>query len=500
MALSFPRFGHPAVAWVALVPLAVALAGWRGAPGRAAPPPLTRAVVLGLAAGFVYFIGTVYWTGLVVATFGGLPAPLAVLATTLLAAYLAMFPAAAALLTAVTIARAGVAGVWVLPLAWTGLEWLRGVLFGGFPWVPLGNSQVTVLPVVQVASLFGVYGLSLLVATVNTAVAAALVQSGRRRAAAMGAAGLVVVATAGWGAWRLADGSLLRQGTPLRVGLVQGNVAQQDKWDPREAYRIFTTHLAMTRLAARQGAEAVLWPESSTPFTFEHDPRGDRMLRDLAREIGIPILFGSNQVEQGDPDRYYNAAFLLAPDGGTAAVYRKMRLVPFGEYVPLGNWLSFFPPLVQTLAGFAPFTAGDAVVLLPVGGHRLSTAICYEVVYPALVRQAVLEGSELLTTITNDAWYGSTSAPHQHFEQAAMRAIENGRYLARAANTGISGVIDPYGRVVARSGLFETTVVMGEVRPIRALTVYARIGDLVAELSVLLTLVALGAALWRRPW
>ena len=188
-------------------------------------------------------------------------------------------------------------------------------------------------------------------------------------------------------------------------------------------------------------------------------------MRDLAREVSVPILFGSDQAVidrvrlQADQPRrsskHYNAAFQLAPDGTTSAVYRKIHLVPFGEFVPLADWLTVFPPLVQTLAGFAPFSPGDSMVVLPVGRHRASTAICYEVVYPSLVREAVLGGSELLTTITNDAWYGHSSAPFQHFAMASMRAIEHGRYMARAANTGISGVIDPYGRVVAQSAIFE---------------------------------------------
>jgi apolipoprotein N-acyltransferase len=134
-----------------------------------------------------------------------------------------------------------------------------------------------------------------------------------------------------------------------------------------------------------------------------------------------------------------------------------------------------------------------------VDGRMASTAICYEVVYPHLIRQAVLEGSELLTTVTNDAWYGTSSAPHQHYALASMRAIEQGRYLARAANTGISGIIDPYGREVARGELSDTTVVTGEVRFIRSRTVYARIGDVVPQMAVLITLLGLAAALWRRP-
>jgi apolipoprotein N-acyltransferase len=171
-------------------------------------------------------------------------------------------------------------------------------------------------------------------------------------------------------------------------------------------------------------------------------------------------------------------------------------LVPFGEYVPFGSLLTFVGPLIEAVSAFSP---GDRVTMMPVDGHMATTAICYEVVYPHLIRRGVLQGSELLTTVTNDAWYGDSSAAFQHFELAAMRSIEQGRYLARAANTGISGIVDPYGRVLARTGLFETTTVVGEVRFLQERTVYATIGDLPAQLAVLLTLVGLGVAILRAP-
>jgi apolipoprotein N-acyltransferase len=456
-------------------------------------PPL-RAFLIGLVAGLVYFVGTVYWTSTVVAVYGQLATPVAIVAMLLLAAYLALYPAFAALATSLLIARAGVGGVFFAPAAWVATEFLRGYLFGGFPWVPLGNSQVTVLPVAQLASILGVYGLSALVALVNAGIAYALLTTGRRRIQSVAAVALVLGAVAGWGTWRIADSSHTREGTPIRVGLVQGNIEQELKWRRDQARRIFTTYVAMTRDVVRRGAQYVIWPESSTPFTFEGDPEGERAMRALAREVNVPILFGSDQAligAGGVVERHYNAAFQLAPDGMTSAVYRKIHLVPFGEFVPLADWLTFFPPLVQTLAGFAPFTPGDSMIMLPVGQHRASTAICYEVVYPSLVRDAVTGGSELLTTITNDAWYGHSSAPFQHFEMAAMRAIEHGRYMARAANTGISGVVDPYGRVVSRSAIFEEVGLVEEVRFLTARTVYTAIGDVVAYTAMAIVVLAL---------
>ena len=491
LALSFPRYGHPAFGWIALVPLLLAVSGWTGHSGRLRGRPPLRAFSLGLLSGVVYFVGTVYWTGTVIATFGEVPTPIAMFAMLLLAAYLAIYPAVTALVISHLVARMGARALFLAPAAWVATEYLRGSLFSGFPWVPLGNSQVTVLPVAQLASVLGVYGLSLLVAFVNAGIAYALVSTGRNRIVASASIALVLVGVGGWGALRIRDGALLREGTPVRVGLVQGNISQQDKWKSGEARRIFTTYVAMTRDVVRRGAQYVIWPESSTPFMFEEDAIGGAGLRNLAQEVRVPLLFGSDQIERGEDPKMFNAAFLVAPDGQTAAVYRKMHLVPFGEFIPLKRWLYFVSPLVESLADFAP---GTAVVTLPVSGHLSSTAICYEVVYPGLIRDAVLEGSELLTTITNDAWYGNSSAPYQHFALASMRAIEQGRYLARAANTGISGVVDPYGRVVNASRTFEQIGMVEEARFITSRTVYSRIGDVAAYASLLVTVLALSVA------
>ncbi|MEQ1896130.1 MAG: apolipoprotein N-acyltransferase [Vicinamibacterales bacterium] len=484
LALSFPRYGHPAVAWVALVPLLVALRGGAGA--GAVAPSAGAGLRLGLVTGVVAFAGTIYWTREVVQQFGGLPMPLAVVAMLLLALYMAIYAGAAAGITAHLARRMGTVGLLLAPAPWVAGEYLRGWAFGGFPWVPFGSSQATVLPVAQVASLLGVYGLSALVVLLNALLAMALTGLGRTRALAAGMAAVVFATAWGWGAWRLKDSALTHEGTPLTVGLVQGNVEQAQKWDPRHAGRILEDHIRLTREVVSKGARYVLWPESSTPFMLEEDPAGERV-HDLARELGVPMLVGSDQVERA-PLRLYNAAHLLGPDGRTAAVYRKMHLVPFGEFIPLKGLLYFVAPLVESLA---EFSAGAETVMLPVNGHMTSTSVCYEVVYPGLVRDAVLKGSELLTTITNDAWYGRTSAPFQHFELASLRAIEQGRYLARAANTGISGIVDPYGRVTARSALFEQTALVGEVRLLTGRTVYGQIGDAVGWLACGLTVVAL---------
>jgi apolipoprotein N-acyltransferase len=282
-------------------------------------------------------------------------------------------------------------------------------------------------------------------------------------------------------------GEWTHTGEPIRVGLIQGNIDQNEKVDVARAGAIFQDYLRMTRQAIREGAEFIIWPESSTPFRFEDDLLAAAQIRTLAQQARVPILFGSDQFVRGAngaPTTYYNSAFLVRPDGTTGGVYRKMHLVPFGEYVPAKKLFFFAAPLVEAVSDFS---AGEDAVLLPVGNHLVSTAICYEVVYPDLVRRFVTGGSEMLTTITNDAWFGPTSAPYQHFEQASMRAIEEGRYLVRSANTGVSGIVDPYGRVVEHTAIFQPAAVVGEARFLRTSTFYARHGDILAYASVLAT-------------
>jgi apolipoprotein N-acyltransferase len=250
----------------------------------------------------------------------------------------------------------------------------------------------------------------------------------------------------------------------------------------------------MTREAAGRGAQLVIWPESSTPFPFLDNKAGGERIRALVRETGIELLLGSDQVDH-QTRAYYNAAFLVRKDGDVAGVYQKMHLVPFGEFVPLQQLLFFVGPLVEQVGGFTP---GRDMVMLPTAHGPISTAICYEIVFPRLVGESVSRGSQLLTTITNDAWYGHSSAPYQHFLQASMRAIEQGRYLARAANTGITGFVDPYGRIVEQTEIFERAILIGNVRLLEARTIYGRIGDLFAYILAALTIVALLFAPRRR--
>jgi apolipoprotein N-acyltransferase len=470
---------------VALLPLLIALTRASAISFSHPRPRSFRIFLLGEITGVVYLTGTLYWLTDTMVTFGGLAWILAFIAAEILIFYLALFPALFGLAFAFARRRLGIGALLLTPFIWVATELGRTYLLTGFPWVLLGYSQMPLLSLLQAASLFGIYVISFIVASTSAVIAYCLYERNNiARIASIATVAVMIVVAMLWGHARLEQNALLQpgHGQPIRVGVVQGNVPQTEKWDDSLAARTFRRYLAMSRQAAAQGAQLIIWPEASLPYYYEREPIIANAIGLVARETNTYMLFGSDQIDTDTPPHYFNAAFLVNPAGRPIGSYRKMHLVPFGEYVPFERYLYFVTPIVKSA-----FNAGDRVEILHVGDHTLSTMICYEAVFPDLGLQAVQAGSQLLTTITNDAWYGTSSAPFQHFEQARMRAIEQGRYLVRAANTGISGVVDPYGRIVQQSNLFEPAVLTTEVRFIEDRTLYARIGNAFAYACVLIT-------------
>jgi apolipoprotein N-acyltransferase len=304
------------------------------------------------------------------------------------------------------------------------------------------------------------------------------------------------------GEWRL--GQVPAEVGRLRVGLVQASIAQDEKWDAAHAWANVDRHLALTRRAAAQGARLVVWPESALPFLFDRTPVVAIQLRDVVRQYGLFLLFGNDdREERGDsPGRIWVGAKMLDPQGNVVLRYHKIRLVPFGEYVPIQSLLTlggrFSAKLVQEVGEFTP---GDEYAVGPVDGHPVSAFICYEAIFPDLVREFAAGGAQLLVNITNDGWYGRTSAPYQHFAMAKFRAVENERFLVRAANTGITAVVDSHGRVLERTELFERTVLVREVPLLAGSTFYTRHGDLFAWacLGAAVALTAAGLKKRSRP-
>jgi len=487
--LSFPKFGHGAVAWVALVPLLLALddtSGW-------------RAARLGYVTGAVSALGLLYWTSFVVVQYGGLALPVGVAVMLALCLAFALFPALFGWAQARLLRTFGPAGLLGAPLLWVTTELLRVHTFFEFPWCLLGYSQYRNLPVIQVASLTAVYGVSFLVVA-SSALLALVVQTrepGRQRAAALA---LVVLVGGAWTGGLVAMRRAVPETGHIRVGLVQGGIRQDEKWDTGSGWRNVRTHLDLTDEAAARGARLVVWPESAVPFLYDENPALAQTLRWTVQRLGVYLFFGNDdrEVQHGE-ERYFVGAKLLDPDGKLALRYHKIHLVPFGEYVPLKAFFTFGGRFAAKLVRqVSDFTPGTDPAVAPVDGHLVGGFICYEAIFPGLARRFAADGAELLLNITNDAWYGTTSAPHQHLAMAAFRAVENRRYLARAANTGITAVVDPFGRILSPTKLFDRTILVRDVAFVAERTFYTRHGDVFALACAALALAALAATARRR--
>ena len=462
--LAYPRPGWDLLGWVGLAPV-LALAATARSPGQAA--------LEGGIAGIAFYVPLLRWLTHTMTTFSTLTWPLAVLVLLGLAGYLALYWGAVAAAVAWLGQRLGAGALWLAPPLWVAGELLRTYLLAGFPWGLLGYVPYRRLALIQIAAWTGVYGVSFLLVLVNTAAAWWLV---RRcpRAAALGAA----VAAGSLGV-TLALGVATPAepgGGTIPVALVQGNIAQSLKWDQTQQQAILETYAELTRRAA-PGAELVVWPEAAVPAYVRLEPWVAEWLTGLAAEVNRPLLVGAPDAhEDGRTIRYLNSAFLVRP-GGIEARYDKIQLVPFGEYVPLRGLLFFVEAIAAEIGEFTP---GRDRVIFPLSGAPFGAVICYEVIFPDLFRRFVRDGARFMVNITNDAWFGDSGGPLQHLATVPLRAVENGVAIARAANTGVSALVHPSGRIDPQLGLFQQGALRVDV-PLRTReTFYTRFGDVFA--------------------
>jgi apolipoprotein N-acyltransferase len=386
-----------------------------------------------------------------------------------------------------------------LPLLWTASEFLRSFLFTGFPWALLGYSQYRHLALIQMADVLGVYGISALIAFSGTALflLTAMLTGTRWQGQAVGrlpayggiaAAALLVAAALGYGSIRIEQIDRLAAAAPgLRTAVVQGNIEQSEKWDPAFQAATIEKYLRLSLATRPQAPELIVWPESAAPFYFLAEGPPTRAVMQGVAAAGTSFLIGAPSFElKGQKADYFNSAYLVAP-GEILGKYDKAHLVPFGEYTPFKEYLPFLGKIVEHVGDFKAGPEGHTLAL---GGRRLGIQICYEVIFPELAAGQVRNGAALLITITNDAWYGQTAGPYQHFTLAAMRAVENRRALVRAANTGISGFVDPVGRVFDATPLEVEAAIVRPLPLLRAESVYTRHGDLFGWACLALALAA----------
>jgi apolipoprotein N-acyltransferase len=465
--LSFPKYGSGIVAWAALVPLLFALK----------ETTVREAFKAGFLAGLVAHVGIIYWIVHVVVIYGYLPVYIGIGAMLLLAAYLSLYTGCFAL-GVVFLKGRGIRSWICAPLLWTVLEYLRSHLLTGFPWENLGYSQYLHAPLIQIADITGVYGISFAIVMVNCVLADLL--AARRRWTELrievGLAVLMVLLIVGYGQYRIKGiDALLAQAPSLEVSLIQGNIEQDIKWNPQFQSETIQIYRSLSRQAFPAKGGLIVWPETAAPFYFQQPGPLQEAVIDVAVASGSAFLFGSPGYEKDNGQvSYSNSAFLLGPDGTLAGRYDKVHLVPYGEYVPLRR---FFPFIGKLVAGIGDFRPGKGFVPLTLDGRRFGVLICYEGILPEAAREYKRAKAELLVNITNDAWFGKTSAPHQHLSMTVFRAIESRLYLVRAANTGISAIVDPKGAILSRTGLFERAALGGHVKIIDEKTCYAAYGD-----------------------
>ena len=494
---AFPRTGIFVLAGLGYVPLLLALRDvgpWDG-------------FRLGLITGLAHAVSLLYWIAHTITTYGHAPMIVAVGILLLLCTYVALYTAIFAALAVYTV-RSPLGLPIALPALLVALEFLRAHLLTGFPWGFLGHSAYAFRPLIQIADITGVHGISFVLMLVNSAIGLLIMGRGgktwqgrpvsHRAASRWGLAALgILAATLTYGYVRMGQIERRAEAAPkVNVAIIQGNIPQAVKWDP--AFQIGTTrkYIRLSEQAAAEGPDLVVWPETATPFHMHHNKVLTGMVRRGVQAAGTSFLIGSPFfIRRNDRTDYFNSAFLLSPDGDGNTRYDKAHLVPFGEYVPLRRWLPFVGKLV---AQVGDFVAGSPGQVLAWQQHRLAPLICYEAIFPGLTRAAARNGADLLINLTNDAWYGRSSAPYQHLSLCVFRAVESRRSFIRAANTGISGFIDPTGRIENPTGLFVDAVIRQDVAALTPLSIYTRIGNAFAWLCLLAAAAMIGTCVTAR--
>lgn len=480
---SFPQTGLSWLAWFALTPLLIAAKDLRFKDG----------FKIGLLTGLVHNITLLYWLSYTMETYGHLPVYLAIPILFLFSFYLSLYIAFfSGLLTRITLKPLML--FFMIPALWVSLEYVRSFLFTGFPWELTAYSQYKSLHIIQVSDIFGSYGVSFLLILSNAAVFIGflyLTKSGRwgRKVSGVHFASSVLIflfaLTFVWfyGKIRIElTDKTVSDSHKTRISVIQGNIGQSEKWDPALQYSAVKKYLDLSGSVIAEKPELVVWPETAAPFYFLYDTGLTEMVQRRIAETGVSFLVGSPSfIRNKDNLEYYNSAYLIGPDGKAYGKYDKVHLVPYGEYVPLKKWLPFIGKIVENVGDFRSGKKGATISL---NGHSLGVLICYELIFPYLSRAEVNNGAGLLVNITNDAWYGKTSAPYQHFSMAVFRAVENRRALVRAANTGISGFIDPSGRIMASTPIFEDAAMTRSIPILKEITFYTRFGDLFAFICI----------------
>jgi apolipoprotein N-acyltransferase len=479
LAAAFPRADQGYLGWIAFVPLILFTLKAK---------TCAQAFLGGFIAWAIAIFALMIWIPTVLARYGGLSTALAWCAFVLMIAMLALYPAAACSLVKHLVKRGGDGFILLFPAIWTLMEYAQTFSpFGGLPWLLLGYTQSDHLCLIQIADIFGVYGVSFLLLWTSASIVWFGLKKCTGRIAFIPLISALLLITAS-----LVYGKILLQrwsglGGNFRAAILQGNISYEDPESVLEdMFR--RGYVQMAGKLGPKGSDLLVLPESPTPIAFEYDSSFRLALETLAQSHSLGLIF--NNVRSAETDlgrRYFNSAYFLDSTGSLAGIYDKIHLVPFGEYIPLKKIFFFSEAITKDVGEFFP---GKEYKVVRIGGRPANAVICFEAVFPDLVRRFVNRGSQLIINLTNDGWYGNSAAPYQHFAIARFRAVENRRYFIRAANTGISAIIEPSGKIQSSSGLLHEAVCEGRFEFIDKQTIYTRYGNLLVFLCAIISVVA----------
>jgi len=479
LVLSFPRYDLYPLAWFALAPFLVSLYG----------KDSKYALRSGLVLGIIYFFGTQYWIYHSVHYYGGMSFALSIFVVFLLSLYMSLYIIVFSVLFANKIKTTRLPAMVLAPVFWVTLEFARSYALTGFPWSSIGYSQYKFLTAIQFSDITGIYGVSFLIVAINGAIADIFITKKRiekmplynHYSVVLGYIVLffVVISVLGYGFYKLGE---MPKGTSFRASVIQASIEQDIKWSPEYQEEVLKIYKSLTIEASSSMPDIIVWPETAVPFYWQVDAPHTDALIEFQKALDTYLLFGAITQKKGGLG---NSAILLDRGGNISYTYDKIHLVPFGEYVPLKRLLFFVNRLAVGIGDYVP---GKSYLRAKTPFGSFGTLICYEIIFPGLVRKFYLDGGDFIVTITNDAWFGTTNGPYQHWSMAVFRAIENRKPLIRAANTGISGFIDSNGRIISKTRLFQRTSLTEEISTNPTRTFYSRYGDLFSYIVIVFSL------------
>ena len=485
---SFPPGKLEWMAWFALIPLLKSL-------NKVSP---SNAFRLGIIAGLAHYLTLMYWIMSVLGNYGGLNPIVSFGIFLLLCFYLSLYTGLFSLLC--NYLSGPLFPALMTATIWVSIEWMRATFLTGFPWCLLGYSQHRHLILIQISDLFGVYGVSFLIVAVNALLYALFFKEGSQPMKVFFRSETFVVIiflifSISYGYYRFAEyGPDQGKKESVKVAIIQGNIDQSLKWNPEYQKETMDIYLRLSRSTYPNKPRLIVWPETSTPFFFQNENEYTVKILRLAAESEAHLFFGS-PAYKGDKNAitYYNRIYHISPRGYVQGYYDKVHLVPFGEYVPMKKWLPFVHRLVPAAGDFTP---GKEVATLVLPDFTVGPLICYEAIFPEISRAHARKKADFFINLTNDAWFGVSSAPYQHLVMSSFRAIENRRPLIRAANTGFSAIINKRGEFIRKGDLFCEEVLTGEIeKNSTSRTFYSVYGDILVYLLILMCLINIFCAL-----